>query len=248
MLAPIFILRSLSSRRPFHSGPWPLLLGGARQSGYSGAMLPPTLASLPYAIGPWLDLAGLAVFAASGALAAVRRGQTIVTTTFFALVTGVGGGTVRDLMIGAPVFWVHDSRAAGVCLAMAFLVWMTPERWWRGAALDWLDAVGLAAYAVFGAAKALAYGIPVVPAALMGVITACVGGIIRDVLAGEPSIIMRPEIYVTAAALASGLFVALTALHTPPAIAAAVAAAAGFGLRAMALRLKLALPAYRRRR
>ena len=73
-------------------------------------MLPPAT-MLPIAA-PWLDLAGLAVFAASGALAAARRGQTLVTLAFFALVTGVGGGTVRDLLIGAPVFWVHDARAA----------------------------------------------------------------------------------------------------------------------------------------
>ena len=171
----------------------------------------PTPPILPV-IGPWLDLAGLAVFAASGALAAARRGQTIVTLTFFALVTGVGGGTVRDLLIGAPVFWVQDSRAAAACLIVAFVIWVTPERWWRGAALDWFDAIGLAAYAVFGAAKALGYGVPPVPAALMGVVTACVGGIIRDVLAGEPSILMRPELYVTAAALAAALYVALVLL------------------------------------
>ena len=207
--------------------------------------LPPALSTLPLAIGPWLDLAGLAVFAASGALAAARRGQTIVTLTFFALITGVGGGTVRDLMIGAPVFWVHDSRAAGVCLAVAFLIWVTPTRWWQGAALDWFDALGLAAYAVFGAAKALSYGVPVLPAMVMGVITACVGGIIRDVLAGVPSIIMRPEIYVTAAALASALYVVLVTLGVPVAVAAACAAGAGFGLRAAAIRWKLALPAYR---
>lgn len=208
-------------------------------------MLPPALTTLPQAIGPWLDLAGLAVFAASGALAAARRGQTLVTLSFFALITGVGGGTVRDLMIGAPVFWVHDSRAAGVCLAVAVIIWSTPERWWRGAALDWFDAVGLAAYAVFGASKALAHGIPPVPAILMGVITACVGGIIRDVLAGVPSIIMRPEIYVTAAALAASLFVGLLIAGLAVTIAAPIAAIAGFALRAAAIRWKLALPAYR---
>ncbi|WP_254503770.1 trimeric intracellular cation channel family protein, partial [Salmonella enterica] len=79
-------------------------------------------------------------------------------------------------------------------------IWVTPERWWRDSALAWFDAVGLAAYAVYGAAKAIGYGIPPIPAAVMGVVTACVGGIIRDVLAGEPSILMRPELYVTAAA------------------------------------------------
>lgn len=209
-------------------------------------MLPP-IALLP-AFAPWLDLAGLAVFAASGALAAAKRGQTLVTLAFFALVTGVGGGTVRDLLIGAPVFWVHDARAAAVCLIVALVIWVTPERWWRGAALDWFDALGLAAYAVFGATKALGYGIPPVPAALMGVIAACVGGIVRDVLAGEPSILMRPELYVTAAALASASYVALVLLGTPTAVAAVVAASAGFALRAAALRYRLALPAYRGRR
>ena len=209
-------------------------------------MLPP-IALLP-AFAPWLDLAGLAVFAASGALAAAKRGQTLVTLTFFALITGVGGGTVRDLLIDAPVFWVHDARAASVCLIVALVIWITPERWWRGEALDWFDAVGLAAYAVFGATKALGYGIPPVPAALMGVVTACVGGIIRDVLAGEPSILMRPELYVTAAALSAASYVALVLFGVPGVIAATIAAAAGFVLRAAALRYHLALPAYRGRR
>jgi uncharacterized membrane protein YeiH len=196
---------------------------------------------------PWFDLAGLAVFAASGALAAARRGQTMVTLCFFALITGVGGGTVRDLLIGAPVFWVHDARAATVCLLVAVMIWVTPSRWWRGAALDWFDAIGLAAYAVFGAAKALGFSVPPVPAALMGVVSASVGGIIRDVLAGEPSILMRPELYVTAAALASGSFVGLVTIGTPVPLATAIATAGGFGLRAAAMRWKLALPAYRDR-
>ncbi|EZP54739.1 trimeric intracellular cation channel family protein [Sphingomonas sp. RIT328] len=196
------------------------------------------------AFAPWFDVAGLAVFAVSGALAAAKRGQTAVTLAFFALITGVGGGTVRDLLIDAPVFWVHDPRAATVCLLMAAVVWVTPEHWWRDGALAWFDAVGLAAYAVYGAAKAVGYGVPPVPAALMGVMTACVGGIIRDVLAGEPSILMRPELYVTAAALAASLYVALGLIGVAPAPAAVIAAAAGFTLRAVAIRFRLALPAY----
>ncbi len=196
----------------------------------------------------WLDLVGLAVFAASGALAAAKRAQTMVTLCFFALITGVGGGTVRDLLIGAPVFWLHDSRAAAVCLAMAVVIWITPERWWRGAALDWIDAVGLAAYAVFGAFKASSYGVPPVPAAVIGVLSACVGGIIRDMLAGEPSIIMRPELYVTAAALASASYIALREIGLETMPAAVIAATAGFLLRAAAIHLHLSLPAYRGRR
>lgn len=197
---------------------------------------------------PWLDLFGIAVFAATGALAAARREQTFVTLAFFALVTGVGGGTIRDLLIGAPVFWVHDARVAGLCLAIALVMWFTPQRWWKTGAFDWLDAAGLAAYAAFGAAKALSYGIPPVPAAVMGVVTACAGGIIRDILAGEPSILMRPELYVTAAALASALQVGLTLAGLPTFVAGLIATTAGFALRAAAIRWKLGLPAYRRPR
>ncbi|MBO9621406.1 MAG: trimeric intracellular cation channel family protein [Sphingomonas sp.] len=197
---------------------------------------------------PWLDMLGIAVFAATGALSAARHGQTVVTAAFFALVTGVGGGTVRDLLIGAPVFWTHDAVVAAMILGVAAIVWVTPQRWWNDATFDWLDAFGLAAYAAFGAAKALGYGIPPVPAALMGVITACVGGIIRDMLAGQPSILMRPELYVTAAALASALYVVLTLAGLAPLAAGLIAAAAGFGLRAAAIVWKLGLPAYRSRR
>lgn len=193
-----------------------------------------------------LDLFGIAVFAASGALAAAKQRQTLVTFAFFALVTGVGGGTVRDLLIGAPVFWVHDWTFAATCLGTAGLVWLTPVSVWNERALDWFDAVGIAIYAVFGAWKALSLGIEPLPAMMMGVITACVGGIIRDVLAGEPSILLKPEIYVTAAALASGLFVLLLWFQLALLPAAIVSAVAGFALRAMAIHRGWAIPAYRR--
>lgn len=194
----------------------------------------------------WFDLFGTAVFAASGALAAAKRGQTLVTFSFFALVTGVGGGTVRDLLIGAPVFWVHDALVPAVCLGMAMIIWITPARWWSGRALDWFDAAGLAVYAVFGASKALTLGVPELPAMMMGVITACVGGIIRDVLAGVPSIIMRPEIYVTAAALAAGLFVLLVWGGMAVVPAAIMGGGAGFALRALAITRGWAIPSYQR--
>src|SRR3546814_5412567 len=100
-----------------------------------------------------LDLAGIGVFALSGALMAVRLRQTLVTAAFFALVTGVGGGSVRDLLIGAPVFWVQDGAIAAMCIALALIVWIMPERWWPGHVLEWADAVGLAGYAVFGTAQ-----------------------------------------------------------------------------------------------
>ena len=202
---------------------------------------------------PLLDVVGIALFALSGALAAARERQTLVTFAFFALVTGVGGGTVHDLLIDAPVFWVASPWVSLTCFAMALAVWVTPERWWvdaegRSSALDWFDAAGLAAYAVFGSFKALSFGVHPFVAALMGVITACVGGILRDVLAGRPSIILRPELYVTAAALSAGLFVALhTGLGVWWPSAALVAALSGFALRAAAITRGVALPSYRGR-
>ena len=201
--------------------------------------------ALLYSALGWLDLFGIAVFAISGALVAARNRQTLVTFAFFALVTGVGGGTVRDLLIGAPVFWVQDARVPILCLSIALLIWITPVKWWRPAAVDWFDAIGLAAYSVFGAAKAMQLGIGPVPAAIMGIITACVGGVIRDLIAGEPSIIVRPELYVTAGALSAFSFVLLVQTDMPAIIAAGIAFAAGFALRALAIVKGLALPSYR---
>lgn len=192
----------------------------------------------------WLDLLGVAVFALSGALLAAKEKQTFVTLAFFALITGVGGGTVRDLLIGAPVFWITDPWVAAVCLGTALLVWWTPTHWWDGKLLDYADGIGLAAYAVLGSAKALSYGVPPVPAIVMGVVTGTVGGIIRDVLAGRPSILMRPELYVTAAALSASLCVLGTWLDSPRALVWTVAALAGLVLRSAAIRFNLALPAY----
>lgn len=193
-----------------------------------------------------LDLLGTAVFALAGALLAARLRQTFVTMAFFALITGVGGGSVRDLLIGAPVFWVRDPWVAPVCLTVALVAWFTPRKWWEGQLLEWADAAGLAAYAVLGTAKALAFDVAPVPAVLMGIITGCVGGIIRDVLAGQPSILMRPELYVTAAALSAGLCALGDVLALPRELAWSVAALAGFALRGAAIRFGIHLPAYQR--
>jgi uncharacterized membrane protein YeiH len=199
--------------------------------------------TLPAAL-VWIDLFGIAVFAVSGALLAAEKKQTLVTFLFFAIVTGVGGGTLRDLLIGAPVFWMHNNATLLICIGAAFAVWIAGRRL-AGNALLWFDALGLAAYATFGAAKALSYGVAPVPAFGMGVLTACAGGIIRDVLAGDPSILMRPELYVTAAALSAGLCVGLSLLGLAVWPAAIIAALAGFALRGLAIAKGWSLPAFR---
>lgn len=199
---------------------------------------------IPTALVPF-DYFGIAVFAISGALIAAEKRQTLVTFIFFAVATGVGGGTLRDLLIGAPVFWVHTNATLLICIAASFLVWLASGRRFAGKALLWFDAAGLAAYATYGAAKALAFGVAPVPAFAMGVLTGCAGGIIRDVLAGDPSILLRPELYVTAAALAAGLFVGLTLAGVPSLVAALIAVVAGFALRGAAIARGWSLPAYR---
>ncbi len=193
----------------------------------------------------WLDYAAVAVFAMSGALAAADKKHDIITFAFFAAITGVGGGTLRDLLIGAAVFWVQRPGYLMVCVAAAILVWLLGSRGWRFRALLWLDALGLAAYAVVGAAKALSLGVHPVSAVVMGVLTTCFGGIIRDVLAGEPNLLVRREIYVTAALLGAMVFVVaktLAALDFWP--AALVGFGAAFALRAAAIHFGLSLPGF----
>lgn len=198
------------------------------------------------ALPPTLDLAGTAVFALTGALVAARLNQTFVTMMFFALVTGVGGGTVRDLLIGAPVFWLRDPLVAPLIVGIALTAWFTPRRWWESHLLEWADAAGLSAYAVLGTAKALAFGVSPLPATILGILSGCSGGIIRDVLAGVPSIIMRPELYVTAAALSATLCATGLMIDLPDGPVWAAAALAGFALRGAAMVLRIELPPYSR--
>jgi uncharacterized membrane protein YeiH len=192
-----------------------------------------------------LDYFGIGVFAISGALVAAEKRLDFVTFIFFAVVTGVGGGTLRDLLIGAPVFWVHTNATLLICIAAALLVWLGSHHRFAGRALLWFDAAGMAAYATYGAAKALGYAVAPVPAFVMGVLTACAGGIIRDVLAGIPSVLMKRELYVTSGALSAASFVALTSLHVAVWPSAAIAILAGFALRAGAISRGWSLPVYR---
>lgn len=193
---------------------------------------------------PALDYAGVTVFALTGALAAARDKHDIVTFWFFAVVTGIGGGTLRDLLIGAPVFWIGDATYLGIGLAAALAVWFLAPHLERAKTLIWLDAVGLAVYAVIGVAKALSLGVGPFIAVAMGVLTACFGGVIRDVLAEQPSALLKREITVSAALLAASGFVALIYVGVPPLWAGVAGALAGFGLRAGAIHYGWALPAF----
>jgi len=191
-----------------------------------------------------LDYAAVAVFGATGALAAARRKHDIVTFGFFAAVTGVGGGTLRDLLIGAPVFWVGRPEYIVVCLGAALSVWIVGPRRFRGSILTWLDAVGMAAYAVVGALKAQSLGVPPFSAVVMGVLTAAFGGVIRDVLAHEPSVLLQRELYVTPALAGAGAFVILGLVGTPTIPAGIAGFMIAFAIRAGAILLKWSLPGF----
>lgn len=204
----------------------------------------PVLPVLP----PILDYAGVTVFALTGALAAARDRHDIITFWFFAVVTGVGGGTLRDLLIGAPVFWIGDPTYLVIGAVASLVVWTAAARVERAVTLVWLDAIGLAAYAVIGAGKALAFGVDPFVAVAMGTLTACFGGVIRDVLAGQPSILLKREISISAALLAAGAFVAMASLGVPPLWAGVAGALAGFILRAGAIHYGWRLMAFGERR
>ncbi len=196
----------------------------------------------------FLDFIGVALFAATGALAASRKQLDIVGFVFLAAVTGVGGGTVRDLILDVPVFWVETQTYLLVAAATAVAVYfIAPQLESRYTWLLWLDAVALAAYGVFGAAKGFAMtGSPMVAVA-MGMLTGCFGGILRDVITGEPSVLLRREIYVTAVVVGAVVMVAGVAIGLPDLAAAVAGFLCAFGVRAGAVLFGWSLPVYRQR-
>ena len=195
-----------------------------------------------------LDYAGVALFAATGALAASRKQLDLIGFLFFSAATGVGGGTLRDLVLGKPVFWVADPTYLLICVAVGIIVFLTAHMIeWRYQLLIWLYAIGLSAYSVMGAAKGLATtGSPTI-AIVTGTMTATFGGILRDLIANEPSILLRPEIYVTAALAGASAFTAAQLLDLPLAASSAAGIVIAFALRGGALNFGWTLPRYRPR-
>jgi uncharacterized membrane protein YeiH len=195
-----------------------------------------------------LDYAGVAVFAATGALAASRKQLDIIGFLFLASVTGIGGGTFRDLILNVPVFWVGNRDYVLICAVVAVLVFFTAHRVEsRYKLLLWLDAIGLAAFSVMGAAKGLAItGSPVV-SIITGMLTATFGGILRDLLAGEPSVLLRPEIYVTAALAGAAIFTLGDVAGLPQIVSGLAGFVVALAVRGGALRFGWSFPSYRSR-
>lgn len=195
-----------------------------------------------------LDLFGAVIFSLTGALVASRKQMDVLGFMWLGTATGVGGGTLRDLILGQPVFWVENNAPLAACLVAAFVVHFTaPFVQSRYRLILWLDALGMAMAAVAGAAKALEVGTGALIAVVMGVFSASVGGIIRDVLGQEPSIVIKKDIYVVAAAVGATTYVVLIHLGFDGIIASTGGFATGALLRLAAILRNWSMPVFRPR-
>jgi uncharacterized membrane protein YeiH len=193
-----------------------------------------------------LDLLGTFVFALSGGLAAARSRFDPFGFLVVGIVTGLGGGTLRNLLLDLhPIAWIADPGYLIACVVAAAATFA----WARAleSRLHWLriaDALGLGLFAVGGTQLALAAGTHPGIAIMMGVTTAIAGGIIRDVLCNQVPLVLQKEIYAVAAMAGSAAYVLLDRLDAPATLAAAVAFTVGSGMRLAAIRWNLSLPAY----
>ncbi len=190
-----------------------------------------------------LDYFGVFVFALSGALAADQRRMDIFGFVVIAFLPAVGGGTVRDIVLGLPVFWVENSAYLWLILLAAISTFAMANqirkanRW-----LLWADAIGLSIFAALGTAKAMSVtGDPVI-AVSMGVATAVLGGIFRDIVCNEVPMVLQKDVYATAAFAGALAYVSLYTLAISPASTVWLAATICFLVRACAIRWGLSLP------
>ena len=190
-----------------------------------------------------LDMFGVAVFAVSGALTAGRKGMDLFGIMVVAVVTAVGGGTLRDVLLDRPVFWISDPTylLAILSAAAAILVYVRCFRPPDGSLLV-ADTFGLSLFTIAGAQTAELLGVSAPIIVVMGVMTGVAGGAMRDVLCAEVPLVLRKEIYATASIAGASLFVVLTRLEVPGTFVVPVAMALIFALRLAAIRYDLHAP------
>jgi uncharacterized membrane protein YeiH len=194
-----------------------------------------------------LDLVGVFVFAISGALAAGRRRLDLLGVTVLAAVTGVGGGTIRDLLLDRhPIFWLTDS-AYLIVIIVASLATVAYVKWARvpGRTLDVADALGLALFAVNGARIAEAAGMPALSCVLLGAMTGAAGGVVRDILTAQvPLVLKRGSLYVTAAIAGTSLYIIMARAGMEPRVAAYIGMSVVAGLRMSSIWWGIELPVF----
>jgi uncharacterized membrane protein YeiH len=173
-----------------------------------------------------MDLIGCGVFAISGAIMAYKRKMDGVGVLVLAAVTAIGGGTVRDLLLDAPVFWLTQPNYIYVIITASILaiIWLNYSEKIPEKALEIADAIGLALFVVMGTSKALSYGVSDVTAIILGMMTGCFGGMIRDVLANEVPMILQKELYAMCCIVGASLYVLILPFHHDLAIGSAFSA------------------------
>lgn len=195
-----------------------------------------------------LDYFGLAVFAVSGCMVAAEKRLDMVGFIFFGVTTGVGGGTFRDTVLGRlPVFWITDTSPLILCVSVAIACFFLVHRvrnYHR--ALVWADALGMATFSVIGTQIALSMGAGWPICLVMGAATASFGGVLRDVLAQQPSIILQQEVYITAALAGGASYLLLLEAGVDAGFAAPLAIVAAFLVRGAGIAFNLRLPAFTR--
>lgn len=194
----------------------------------------------------FFDVLAAIVFAVSGSLVASRKRLDVMAFMWFAVLTGVGGGTVRDLILDVPVFWVQNPLHVAACLVTAVVMhFVAPLVESRYKTLLWFDAFGLALVSIAGTVKASDVGAPALVAIAMGAVTGSLGGIIRDTLGHVPSVLLGQEVYITASVLGGCTYVGLDAVGVDRFTAMITGFLVTFGVRSMAMRFGWSLPVFR---
>ncbi len=179
---------------------------------------------------------GDVVFSVSGALSAARYRLDIIGFILIGSITGIGGGTIRDLLLGRSIGWTTEPTELLMCMGAALLTYVfvknetTPPR-----AMIWSDALGLAAFSVIGCHIALQQGSPMIIAVLMGMITATGGGVLRDLLTQNQPMILCGEMYATVALFGGLVYALLINMALPESAAETIACLAAFVLRGAAI-------------
>ncbi len=197
------------------------------------------------------DMVGTIACAISGVLVATRLKMDPFGIIVLAGVTAIGGGSVRDMLMGAtPVFWISDNNYIYVILftVLISVLWLQHIHRLSVSLLPIIDAFGLATFTIVGTQKALLLGFSGLVAVVMGCVTGVVGGMIRDLLSSQTPFVLQKEIYATASILGATLYVLCSYFSLEGMIAMAVAMSGTLLLRLSAIYWKLSLPIFNAQR
>ena len=190
-----------------------------------------------------IDILGTLSFSISGVLTAVKKRMDPFGIFIIAFVTAVGGGTLRDLLIDAPIFWMYDLRFIyTIAVASVIAIIFRKKLGYIRKSLFLFDTIGIAVYTIVGVEKGISAGLPPIICIALGTLTACFGGVIRDILCNEIPIIFRKEIYATACIVGAFAYFALQYTPLSQDIIVLISGSSVILIRVLAVTFKLSLP------